>query len=319
MRLVKWIAPALAAVVAFSVVGCGTTEPQQDEGGGKKVTVTDSRGKQTLKGTGTRVVALEWALVEDLLAVGIKPVGVADVKGYNTWVSAEPLAKKGVKDVGMRDEVSIDSVAELNPDLIIGDSTNTCGKTLKQFEKITDVLCYKGADAKDNYGYMQDQFTSIATAVGKKAEAKKKLDALDKKIADGKKKLAAAGLGGKQFAGAHGWTEKGAPLIRMFGRGSLGSDVAEKMGMKNAWKGKTDEWGLADTDVEGMTKLGDVRFFYIAPEDNIFKTTLPKNRIWKNLTFVKKKHVYQLDGGTWLFGGPSSVGQFTDEFVKAYT
>src|SRR5690606_7758687 len=181
------------------------------------------------------------------------------------------------------------------------------------------VLCFKGTDPKDQFGYMQDQFTAIATAVGKEEEAKKALDALDAKIADGKKKIAAAGLAGKEFAGAHGWTDKGAPLIRMFGHNSLGSEIAERMGMKNGWKGKTDEWGLTTTDVEGMTKLGDVHFFYIAPEDNIFKTTLPKNRIWRNLEFVKKKQVYEIDGGTWLFGGPTSCGQFVDEIVKAYT
>ncbi|MQA01652.1 MAG: ABC transporter substrate-binding protein [Streptosporangiales bacterium] len=317
MRLVKLLAPALVAALVLSIAGCGTTEPPKEEGGGKKVTVTDSRGKQTLDGVATRVVALEWALVEDLLAVGVQPVGVADVKGYNTWVSAEP-APKSIKDVGLRQEVSIDSVAELNPDLILGDSTNTCGKTLKQFQKIADTLCFDGTDPKDNFGYMQDQFTAIAKSVGKEKEAEKQLDALDAKIADGKKKLAAAGMSGKEFAGAHGWTEKGAPVIRMFGKGSLGSDIAEQMGMKNGWKGKTDEWGLSTTDVEGMTKMGDVHLFYIAPVDNIFKTTLPKNRIWQNLTCVEKKQVYQLDGGTWLFGGPSSASQFVDELVKAY-
>ena len=318
MQLRKLIAPALAAVLVLSSAACGTTEEPQDDSGGTTVKVTDSRGVQTLKGTKKRVVALEWALVEDLLAVGVKPVGVADVKGYNTWVSSEPLDPK-TKDVGLRQEVSIDAVAELDPDLILGDSTNTCGKTLSQFEKIADVLCFKGTDPKDQFGYMQDQFTAIATAVGKEEEAKKALDALDAKIADGKKKIAAAGLAGKEFAGAHGWTDKGAPLIRMFGHNSLGSEIAERMGMKNGWKGKTDEWGLTTTDVEGMTKLGDVHFFYIAPEDNIFKTTLPKNRIWRNLEFVKKKQVYEIDGGTWLFGGPTSCGQFVDEIVKAYT
>lgn len=317
MQLRKLIAPALAAALVLSSAACGTTEAPKAESSGKPIEVTDSRGVQKLDGVKTRVVALEWALVEDLLAVGVKPIGVADVKGYNTWVSAEPL-DESTKNVGLRQEVSLDSVAELDPDLILGDSTNTCGKTLEQFQKIAEVLCFEGTDPKDNFGYMQDQFTAIAKAVGKEDEAKKQLDALDQKIADGKKKLAAAGLTGEEFAGAHGWTEKGAPVIRMFGDNSLGSDIAEQMGMKNGWKGKTDEWGLSTTDVEGLTKLGDVHFFYIAPEDNIFKTTLPKNRIWKNLSFVQKKQIYQLDGGTWLFGGPSSASQFVDEIVKAY-
>ncbi len=32
--------------------------------------------------TPTRIVALEWVYVENLLALGIQPVGVADIDGY---------------------------------------------------------------------------------------------------------------------------------------------------------------------------------------------------------------------------------------------
>ena len=35
-----------------------------------------------------RVVALEWDAVENLLVLGIAPVGAADLRGYDTWVAA---------------------------------------------------------------------------------------------------------------------------------------------------------------------------------------------------------------------------------------
>ena len=49
------------------------------------------------------------------------------------------------------------------------------------------------------------------------------------------------------FAAAHGWSEGGSVAIRMFGEGSLFSDIAEELGLSNAWTGKVDEWG-ADHD-----------------------------------------------------------------------
>ncbi|MGH3098376.1 MAG: ABC transporter substrate-binding protein [Streptosporangiales bacterium] len=307
----------LAAVAALALVvsACGTTAHRDAGSGGPQITVTDKLGKHTLDGSATRVVALEWDLVEYLLDVGVTPVGVADVEGYNTWVSAQPVPTS-VKDVGLRQEASVESIAGLDPDLILTETN--CGK-IDQFKKIADTLCYPGTDPDGNFAYMRDAFTQVAKAVGKEKRAEQVLDDLDVTIAQGKEKLAAAGMGGQKFAGAHGWTGKGAPVIRLWGRNSLASDVAERVGLRNAWKGKTDEWGLTTTDVEGLTKLGDVEFLYVAPEDNVFETTLPDNRIWRNLPFVKHHNVHKLDGGTWLFGGPASTSQFVDELVHVLT
>ena len=46
------------------------------------------------------------------------PVGVADVKGYTTWVTAEKL-DDDAKDVGTRGEPSVDAIVALDPDLIV--------------------------------------------------------------------------------------------------------------------------------------------------------------------------------------------------------
>ena len=67
-----------------------------------------------------RVVVLEWTYAEDLLALGIQPVGVADVAGYEAWVNVEPELGDDVVDVGTRQEPSLESIAALEPDLIIG-------------------------------------------------------------------------------------------------------------------------------------------------------------------------------------------------------
>lgn len=310
------ILAVLAVVAMLCVAACGTTEPPRTKTSGPAVTVTDDRGTQHLDHVAKRVVVLQWSYAEDLLAVGVTPVAVAQVKEYNTWVSAAPLPKT-VKDVGLRQQPSVDAVAGLDPDLIIGDTSGTCGKTLGQFEKIAKVLCFDGTDAKDNYGYMRKTFTAIATAVGKSAEAKRRLAALDAELAKAKQRLADAGKAGTSFACAQGWTDQGAPVVRMFGPGSLAVAVGDRLGLKNAWHGKTDEWGLTMTDAEGLTKLGDTQFVYVAPVDNVFTTSLPKNRVWRNLPFVKDKHVHALNGGTWLFGGPLSTAQFADELVQA--
>src|SRR5690606_21233751 len=66
-----------------------------------------------------RIVALEWTYVEGLLALGVQPVGIADLGGYAAWVTIGPQLSPDVVSVGTRQEPSIESIAHLQPDLII--------------------------------------------------------------------------------------------------------------------------------------------------------------------------------------------------------
>lgn len=318
---------ALAALSALALSACGTTENPTDPAeekaaAGGPVTVTDSRGKEVkLDAPAEKVVALEWGEAEMLVTLGVMPVGVADTKGYGTWVTAEKL-DDSVKDVGTRAEPSVDSVVALDPDLVVMEETRE-SNLVKQLEKYVPVLVAKGSDAGDNLTRMREDFTMIATAVGKDAEAEGILADFDTALAEGKQKIADAGAAGQSFVIADGWQDGNAVAIRPFGEGALVSQVAIQLGLENAWTGKVDDvWGLGQTDVEGLTTIkgDDVRFLYNASDGNdVFADGLKDNRIWKSLSFVKDGRVDKLSDGIWTFGGPSSSRQYADELVKIYT
>ena len=174
---------ALIAVVAALTLGaCGTTEnaaapDTSASAAGGPVTVTDSRGKEiTLKAPATKVVGLEWGEVEMLVSLGVMPVGVADPKGYGTWVTSAKL-DPGVKDVGTRGEPSVDSIVALQPDLVVMEDDRGAN-IVSQLEKFVPVVVAKGSDATDNLGRMRTDLNMIAKAVGKTTEAEKLLDRL---------------------------------------------------------------------------------------------------------------------------------------------
>ncbi|GAA3446475.1 iron-siderophore ABC transporter substrate-binding protein [Planomonospora venezuelensis] len=321
---------ALVAVAAIAVLGaCGTTEtaaPAPAASGGTAsaapITVTDDRGKQiTLDRPAVKVVALEWGEAEMVVGLGVMPVGVADVKGYGTWVTAAKL-DPSVKDVGTRQEPSVDSIVALQPDLIVMEAKRDSA-LVSQLEKFVPVIVMTGSDAKDNLGRMRKDLKTIATALGKTAEADKLLADMDAALADGKAKLAAAGFAGKPFVMADGWKDGSKISIRPFGKGALVSDVATQLGLTNAWTGEVDPvWGLGNTDVEGLTALKDpdTRFFYNASDGvDVFADGLASNAIWKKLPFVEKNQVTKLPDGIWTFGGPLSSKQYAEAVVKAYT
>jgi ABC-type Fe3+-hydroxamate transport system substrate-binding protein len=317
----------IATAVLLAVAGCGTTE-DGDPGSDNPtttagpVTVTDSRGETvTLDAPASKVVGLEWGEVEMLVSLGVMPVGVADVEGYGTWVSAAPLAD-GVTDVGLRGEPSVDAIVGLEPDLVVMEAER--GSTLvTQIEEYVPVIVTTGSDAAgDNLGRMRDDLMMIATAVGRVAEAEALLADFDTALADGRQRIADAGAAGAEFAMADGWSQGSSISIRMFGDGALVSDVATELGLANAWAGEVDEvWGLQTTDVEGLTTLSDedLTFFYNASgEEDVFADGLSGNAIWTSFEFVEQGNVHKLPEGIWTFGGPESCRQFIDAMLQVY-
>lgn len=315
----------VVAALALGLTACGSSEeitPEANSSAVQPVSVTDARNKTVqLPAPATKVVGLEWGVVENLVTLGVTPVGVADTKGYATWVTAAKL-DPSVKDVGTRREPSVDAIVALDPDLVIVTTDNPAA-TIAQLEKAVPVLVLRGADAKNAIGQMRTNLELVASAVGKTAEAKTVLSDLDKALADGKQKIAAAGKAGGTFTMADGYKQGSTITVRMFARGSLLGAVGEELGLKNGWTGAGDkDYGLDPTDVEGLTKLTDGDFLYIASKTDggdVFGGDLANNAIWKNLPFVKSDRVHRLPDGIWMFGGPLSTKQFIDATVQAVT
>lgn len=319
--------PALIAVGTLALSACGTTEDATAAHGegsakpGAEVTVTDSRGKEVvLDEPAERVVALEWAEAEMLLTLGADLVGVADPKGFSTWNSAEPLPES-TEDVGMRAEASVDSIVALEPDLVVLEAERGSPLT-RQLEKYVPVLVTEGSDASRNLDRMRDDFRMIAEAVGATDQADRILSDFDVELAAAKQRIEEVGAAGSSFAMADGWKEGSNVNIRMFGKGALVSDVAEEVGLENAWTGKVDKkWGLATTDVEGVSALEDeqdLAFIYSASAEDVFADGLAGNPIWDSLPFVEKGNLHKLDSGTWTFGGPAALTDFLDQLLEVY-
>src|SRR5436190_20413330 len=131
-----------------------------------------------------RVVALEWDAVENLLSLGVRPVGGADLGGYRTYVAVG--LPGAITDVGKRQEPSIERIAKLRPDLIVVPS-NRAGRNLATLRKIATVLVtnpYPGDTGPGaQYNAMVRDFRAIARAVGRTAQGEAVLRATNSRIA----------------------------------------------------------------------------------------------------------------------------------------
>jgi ferric hydroxamate transport system substrate-binding protein len=308
-------------LAAALLAGCGTTEDPAaaNDTPSDPVTVVDSRGKEiTLDHPARRVAATEWNGVEHLVSLGVMPVAVSDIKGYGQWTSAAPLDGTP-KDIGTRGEPSLDTLGALNLDLVVVTDSLVEG-ALEQIEAKIPVLVITGSDAKDSIGSMFASLDMIAKATGTEDKAKQLKADFDAKLAEGEAAVDKLGATGEQVAFSDAYVDSGTVSIRPFAKGSLVSDVFARIGLENPWPMAGDEvYGLAQADVEGLTALGDVRFWYMANDSfgDPYTEELAGNAIWQSLPFVKSGKVHRFKDSLWMFGGPLSMAQYVDAAIDA--
>ncbi|WP_225755586.1 iron-siderophore ABC transporter substrate-binding protein [Actinotalea sp. Marseille-Q4924] len=326
-RLPRRLAVGLVALTTTALAACGTTEdpaaPTPDDEpatASEPVTVTDERGEVTLDAPAQDVVSLGWGLTENLLSLGVVPVGQADVEGYGTWNTVVPLEGE-VADVGFRGEPSLEAIAALDADLVVT-TTDLPEDVIAQIEEQVPVVALRGSDATDPIGYMRDTVELLGEVTGTQDRADELLAGFDAALAEGRAAIEEAGLAGAPVVMADGWDTNGVVSVRMFTDGSYFGAILEELGLDNVWQGEGDpDYGLAQTDVEGLTALEDVDFLYAANAafPDPFGESLEGNPIWEQLPFVTSDSVHRMPDGIWLFGGPASGEAYIDAVVAALT
>ena len=131
MKRKFWSLFSIFAILSlFVLAACGNTnektsneETEEKESAEPKDTsysVEHAMGTTELPATPKRVVILTNEGTEALLALGVKPVGAVMSWDQDPWYEHISAEMEGVEVVGDEMEVNIEKIAELKPDLIIG-------------------------------------------------------------------------------------------------------------------------------------------------------------------------------------------------------
>lgn len=345
-RLMASVATGLA--VAVATTACGTTDVTPEAGAAaspaskdcagdttatstKPVSLTDSLGRKVeLDKPAKRIAVLEWQQIEDALTLCVTPVAVSDAKGYRTWTSAEKLPQ-GVTDIGTREEPDLDTLAAAKPDLVVVEAFDAKNETLLALEKRgIPVMATRGANPKDPIGNVRDVFSQIGEATGRTERAEQVIGEFDDHLAQAKKKVADADLPTKDFVFFDGWLQGGNLTVRPYGEAALFTAIGEELGMKAAWTedinkaygdgGVDPSYGLAQTDVEGLTAVGGANLFHANDDDaGGYVKALTKSPVWKSLPAVKEGRAHSFPARIWGAGGPRSCEQAIDAYVDVLT
>lgn len=296
------------AIISALIVACTGNQA------GKRV---ESLSSPIIPKNPTRIVALEWVYIEDLLALGIQPVGAADISGYNSFVNVQPMLADTVVDVGTRQEPSLEAIAKLEPDLILGvefrhelinDSLSSIAPTLL-------FNPYPPPDGPNQLDELEQTFLVIADAVNRRDAGETVLQKMRGTFKTAAEQLRSNNFMGSLFILAH--FVPGTPQPRLFTDNAMVVQVLTQIGLENAWKGELDRFGFNTVGVEVLPAVEQANFLYIAEADDAQWQQFQNNPVWKGLEFVQESRVYPIGADTWVLGGPLSAQVLVNKVVAA--
>lgn len=260
-------------------------------------TVRHANGTTEIKAKPQRVVVLDTGELDDVLALGITPVGMVTTEGANPVPSYLADKVKDVKSVGTIQEINVEAVAELKPDLIVG-SQLRADKLYAQLNEVAPTVfsIRPGFPWKEN-------FLLVADALGEETKATEQLN----EYADAVKELKDGVQGNPTISLVRFLPGK----LRLYGNLSLIGVILKDAGLARPEKQNIDELA-AEISPENISEAeGDIIFYssYGSPEAT-GETTVTSGAGWKSLSAVKNGKAYAVNDDVWFLGlGPIGAKQ----------
>ncbi|KOU53131.1 ABC transporter substrate-binding protein [Streptomyces sp. WM6378] len=292
------LAGALTVTSALTATACSSGTPNSPSKGGSSHLVKTAMGDVRVKDHPERVVVLDTAELDSAITLGVRPVGATHADAGSGFLDYLPKDKvAGIRDVGAVMSPGLESIAALEPDLILTSKVRH-GDKYAELSKIAPTVMTEST----GYPWKQN-FQLHALALGKAAEAKQVTDEYDARIREltarlgGPAKAAALKVNVVRFV-------EGAD-IRIYGRKNYIATVLADVGLGRpaivdkakdgfSYDVSPERIDLADADVVFHATYGD-------PAKSKATQTLG-SALWKGMSAVRAGRVHAVDDQLWIQG-----------------
>lgn len=265
-------------------------------------TLTHAMGTSELKAAPKRVVVLDVGELDNVVSLGIQPVGYAPSEGDDGIPGYLAKDAGAPKSVGTINNLNLEAIANLQPDLILGSQLRAADK-YDELSKIAPTVfsIRPGFTWKENY-------LLNAAALDKTAEAKEKLAAYETKA--------------KQLGTDIGPNKPTVSMvrylpgkIRLYAKASFIGTILEDTGLPRPTNQQVNDLAVevspekidqADADWIFTGVYGDAKATK--------KDAAQGNPLWKNLTAVKAGQAKDVPDETWYLGlGVTAANSVLDD------
>ncbi len=270
-------------------------------------------GNAHLDKTPQKVIALDWALTETVLSLGVNPIGIADVKGYQEWVK-NPELNGSVMDVGSRREPNLELITELKPDVIL--ISQYMSPMYEKLNAIAPTLVYTTYNNKKTPLVSAKEITiQVGKLLNKEQQAQDVIAKTDQRLKKNGDKIRRLQPNNKPLLFIRFVNDK---TVRVHSDGSLAQATIHEMGLANAWHEATNMWGFTTVGFEALAQHQQSNVLIFGPLKETEKKQLTQSALWQAMAFSRTNSVYELPA-IWTFGGLISAQRFSDNITQQLT
>ncbi|MFF9806534.1 ABC transporter substrate-binding protein [Streptomyces coeruleorubidus] len=254
-------------------------------------TITHAMGETELKAQPKRVVVLDVGELDNVVSLGVKPVGLAPTEGSPELPSYLKKDAGSPENVGTINNLNLEAIAALKPDLILGSQLRAADKYDELSQIAPTVFSLRpGFTWKENY-------LLNAAALDRTAEAKQKLAVYEEKAKELGDKLGAD----KPTVSMVRYLPDG--VIRLYANASFIGTILKDVGIPRPKNQDINDLA-AEISAENIDQADADYIFtgvYGDPKATD-KSEAQGNPLWKNLGAVKAGHAYDVPDETWYLG-----------------
>lgn len=318
MKKFKFSSIIALLIAAIMVLGaCGSKKEDKTSNNESKkaetVTVEHAMGTTKVPADPKKVVILTNEGTEALLALGVKPVGAVQSWTGNPWYDHISDEMEGVEVVGLESEVSLETIAGLEPDLIIGNKMRH-EKVYEQLNAIAPTVF-----AETLRGDWQENFKFYAKVLNKEEEGKKVLADYTKRLDEVK-----TTLGDKvnqeismvRFMGAD---------VRIYHLDSFSGVILQQLGFKRPESQNVNDFAEKGVTKERIPAMDADYLFYFTYDDGKesgapLEKEFTEDPLFKKLKASQNGHVQKVNDTIWnTAGGIKAAYLMLDDVEEIFT
>ena len=270
------------------------------------VEIKHAMGTTMLDQTPARVVVLDNGALDNMLALGVKPAGATPIFLDKPFVGYLAEQAGGIDKVGTINQPNLESIAALNPDLIVG--------TKDLHEAIYDKLSQIAPTVftETLFDDWKGRLKLHGLSVGKGAEADALIAAYEEKLAAFKSLKVT-----KSVSVLRGRTDN----VTIYLGNSWSGEFVREVGLKRpASQQDNEKWGVKITQEQIADIDADAILWFSRADENYLTKDMKTSRLWNTLEAVKQEQVYRLDAGVWLSGmGIQARNLMLDDVKRIFT
>lgn len=315
-------------LLAFSILvlllaGCGANNTGGNSGetntGGDgeakkedstEYTIQHAMGETTLENTPHKVVVLTNEGTEAVLELGVTPVGAASPGVGSEWYAHIKEEMEGVTELGEESAPNLETIASLQPDLIIGNKIRH-EEIYEQLEAIAPTVF-----SEDLAGDWKQNFELYAKALNKEVEGKEAMANYDKHVEEVKGKLA------DKLDMEVSVVRFLPTTVRIYQKDTFAGTILSDLGFARPEAQDKDNFMEVITEEQMSSMDGDVMFYFNADYDDEkggtkMQEAWMQHPLYEKLNVAQNDTAYKVDEIIWnLSGGIKSANLLLEDIVK---